>query len=132
MTDRRRIVWNLGSAVVLLAGGVGLAAAKLSGAISADLMMRGVMVMIGLVTVGNANLTPKTAGSKAPSAHQQSSTRFFGWAMALAGLVWVSLWAFAPIRLAMIGAPAAVVSVLVVWIILLRRRRNSDGVATPL
>ena len=118
MNDRRRIVWNLGSAVVLLAGGVGLAAAKLSGAISADLMMRGVMVMIGLMGAGS-HLLAKTAGSKAPSAHQQSSTRFFGWAMALAGLVWVSLWAFAPIRLAMIGAPAAVVSVLVVWIILL-------------
>jgi hypothetical protein len=130
MNDRRRIVWNLGSAVVLLAGGVGLAAAKLSGAISADLMMRGVMVMIGLMGAGS-HLLAKTAGAKAPTARQQGLARFLGWGLTLAGLAYAGLWAFAPLSIAMIVAPAAVLSVLIIWIWRFWRGRRNNDIAAP-
>ncbi len=122
MTDRRQIVSALVTAGSMIAVSAALALATIADVISSDLAVRGTMVMIGLVCViGSANAVPKTARPTAPSARQQSAMRLYGWAMTLAGVVWVILWVFAPIGLAGVVAPAGVLSVLVVWIVFCAR-----------
>jgi hypothetical protein len=107
---------------VQLAGAVLLTVANKLGWIDSETTTRGVMILIGLMLVVVGNAMPKkqegppeqTAGQVAA---RQSILRVGGWALALGGLVWAGLWAFAPRDLATVGSIAAVATAVVVMFV---------------
>ena len=98
------IVQALGLAAVFLGVTFALRYAGATGWISEDLSRRAVQVMIGLGLAGYGNLMPKQSGKPRASAQAetaaQAALRVGGWSMALAGLVYAALWAFAPLAFA--------------------------------
>ncbi|MCC6237461.1 MAG: hypothetical protein IT299_07790 [Dehalococcoidia bacterium] len=76
------------------------------GYVDQGMAVRITMVAIGLMLLVNANLIPKTA-SHSPRA--MAVQRFLGWSMGVGALVWTALWLLAPMEIATVGAPAAVV-----------------------
>ena len=84
-----------GGGIVALA--LGATFARKLGYIDGDTVMRLVMGMNGLMIASNGNRLPKAV---VPSACAQRARRVAGWAMALSGLVFAGLWAFAPIPVA--------------------------------
>ena len=98
----------IGQALVLAAVFLGLAfALRYAGAtgwISEDLSRRAVQVIIGLGLAAYGNLMPKQAGKPRASISAetaaQAALRVGGWSMALAGLVYAALWAFASLAFA--------------------------------
>lgn len=64
-----------------------------------------VIGMNGIMIAWYGNRMPKAL---APSATARQLARVAGWSMALSGLVYAGLWAFAPIQVAVIGGCGAV------------------------
>jgi hypothetical protein len=81
--------------------------ARQQGYIDGDTTERLVLGAIGLMIAWFGNRMPKTV---APSAYARQITRVGGWSLALSGLVYAGLWAFAPIPLAIAGGCAAIVA----------------------
>jgi hypothetical protein len=71
-----------------------------------DMTVRITMVAIGVMLLFSANFASKTV---APSAQFIAVHRFLGWSMAVGALVWTGAWLFAPMDVAQIVAPVAVV-----------------------
>ncbi len=94
------LIW---AAIMLL---LALAAkyAQAHGYIDADTKLR-ILAMNGLWIAYLGNNLPKTV---VPHAWAQRSRRFSGWSLALSGLTFAGLWAFAPIPVAITFGTAAV------------------------
>lgn len=82
------IAWGGGMIAVALAASL----ARQLGLIDGDTVTRIVMTVIGLMVAWYGNRMPKTF---APSAVARRVARVGGWSMALSGLVYAGLWAFA-------------------------------------
>jgi hypothetical protein len=94
------LVWVGGAATVALGA---LFALKL-GSIDVDTFLRVLMAFSGFMIVWYANRMPKTF---VPSAQLRQARRVSAWSQVLGGLVYVGLWAFAPIPLAIWGGLGA-------------------------
>lgn len=96
------IAWGLGIVVLaLLATG-----ARTLGWIDDDTATRIVLCATGLMVAFFGNRMPKTW---VPSETARRVTRVGGWSLALSGLVYAALWAFAPFQLALIGGCGAII-----------------------
>lgn len=98
---RMDLAWGVG--IVLLA----LAAtfARNQGWIDEDTVTRIVLGAIGLMVAWFGNRMPKRF---VPSERARRASRFAGWSMALSGLVYAGMFAFAPLAAAIVVGPAAV------------------------
>ena len=79
--------------------------ARKLGYMDADTVTRLVIGMNGIMIAWYGNRMPKAF---APSATARRVTRVAGWSLALSGLVYAGLWAFAPIPVAVAGGFAAI------------------------
>ena len=80
--------------------------------IDRETLMRGGMVVCGLGLAAIGNIMPKMMDGSPPqtlalATLKQSTYRVGGWAMSLAGLVFASLWVFAPFDVAATGCVVA-------------------------
>lgn len=96
------LAWGGGILVLAL----GASFARQQGYIDADTVTRLVLGATGLMVAWFGNRMPKTI---APGARARQAQRVGGWSMALSGLVYAGLWAFAPTDLALIGGCGAVI-----------------------
>lgn len=87
---------------------LGLAAswARQQGYIDADTTTRIVLGATGLMVAWFGNQMPKRF---VPGARARQVTRVGGWSMALSGLVYAGLWAFAPFDVALIGGCGVII-----------------------
>ena len=111
------------------AGIIGLAlaatAARQLDYISQDTVIRIVLCATGLMVAWYGNFLPKTL---APSATARRVSRVTGWSMALSGLVYAGLWAFAPLSVALIvGCGAILLGIAVSAAYCLSLRRTVAG-----
>ncbi|HWI86576.1 MAG TPA: ammonium transporter [Sphingomonas sp.] len=104
------LAWG-GSAIV-----VAFAAtfARKLGYIDQDTVIRLVIGLNGIWIAWYGNRMPKTF---VPSACARQARRVAGWSMALSGLVYVGLFAFAPIRVAALGGAGAVLAGIAVTLV---------------
>lgn len=80
--------------------------AEQQGYIHGDLPSRIVLGATGLMIAWYGNRLPKTL---APGACARQVNRIAGWSMALSGLVYAALWAFAPFQVALFGGCGAII-----------------------
>lgn len=101
------LAWGVG--IVLLA--LGASFARSQGYIDHDTTTRIVICATGLMIAWFGNRMPKQF---TPSADARKVIRLGGWSMAISGLIYAGLWAFAPIPVAVgvgCGAVAAGIAV---------------------
>ncbi|WP_205685413.1 ammonium transporter [Caulobacter zeae] len=103
------LAWGVGIVVLALAASL----ARKLGYIDTDTVNRLVMGAIGLMVAWFGNRMPKRF---VPSAWARRVHRVGGWSMALSGLVYAGLWAFAPFEVAVVGGCGAILAGLVVTI----------------
>ena len=103
------LFWAAG--LILL--GLGASLARQQGYIDADMTTRIVLGATGLMVAWFGNRMPKMF---APSARARQAHRVGGWSMALSGLVYAGLWAFAPFNVALIGGCGAIILGIVVTV----------------
>ena len=97
-----------GGGIILLA--LGATFARGQGYIDQDTVLRLVIGINGLMIAYYGNRAPKAI---APSICAQQLSRVSGWSMVLSGLVYVGLWAFAPISVAIwLGCVAVIAGML--------------------
>jgi hypothetical protein len=96
------VAWGVGIVVLALAA----SAARSAGAIDSDTVTRLVIGANGLMIAWYGNRMPKLF---APTEAARRVQRVGGWAMFLSGTVYATLWAFAPMQVAITGGCAAVV-----------------------
>lgn len=101
------LAWGVG--IVLLA--MGATSLRQQGHIDGDTVTRLVLGATGLMVAWFGNRMPKTI---APGARARQAQRVGGWSMALSGLVYAGLWAFAPFDVAILGGSGAVILGIVV------------------
>ncbi|MBI1682561.1 ammonium transporter [Caulobacter hibisci] len=101
--------WGLGIVVLALAATL----ARKLGYIDTDMVNRLVMGAIGLMVAWSGNRIPKRF---VPNAQAQRASRVAGWSLALSGLVYAGLWAFAPQGVAVVGGSGAILLGLAVTI----------------
>lgn len=114
------IVW--GGGIVALA--LGATVARSLGYLEGDTPTRVVLGVTGLMLAWYGNRMPKAFAPTASAARVQ---RVGGWSMALSGLVYAGVWAFAPMTTAFIvgcGAVLAGVAVTVGYCLALRTREK--------
>lgn len=92
-----------GGGIIALA--LGASFARHLGQIDADTVTRVVIGTNGLMIAWYGNRMPKAF---APSVAARRLARVAGWSMAVSGLVYAGLWAFAPIPVAVAGGCGAV------------------------
>ena len=104
---KRDVIGNLawGGGIVILA--VAAQFARRHGYIDAETVTRLVTGIIGLMVAWQGNRMPKIF---VPNACARQARRVAGWALTLSGLIYAGLFAFAPLRLAFLGGPAAIVT----------------------
>jgi len=103
----KEIASSLAWAGGMIALALGATFARQQGWIDADTVTRVVMGATGLMIVWFGNRMPKAL---VPGPIARQVNRVGGWSMVLSGLVYASLWAFAPFQVALIGGCAAVVA----------------------
>jgi hypothetical protein len=96
------IAWAGGLIVLAL----GASFARQQGYIDNDTVNRIVMGATGLMIAWFGNRMPKAV---APSADARKVTRVGGWSLALSGLVYAGLWAFAPFDVALLFGCGAII-----------------------
>jgi hypothetical protein len=101
----KEVVGALAWAGGIVALALGASFARRQGYIDGDTTERLVLGAIGLMIAWFGNRMPKAV---APSAYARQMTRVGGWSLALSGLVYAGLWAFAPIPVAVAGGCGAV------------------------
>ena len=94
---RSEVVPNLVVAGALVAVALAATAARQAGWIDADAVNRIVMGGTGLMLAWYGNRMPKLV----PAATARRVNRVAGWSMAISGLIYAALWAFAPFDLAL-------------------------------
>lgn len=109
MTNELRgsVAWGVGIIAVALAATF----ARNSGLIDGDTVTRIVLGVTGLMVAWYGNRMPK---SVAPSAAALQVSRVGGWSMAVSGLVYAGLWAFAPMPAALVAGCGAIIAGIVV------------------
>ena len=95
--------WGIGVLVLALCASY----ARRHGYMDGDTATRLVVGANGLMVAWFGNRMPKTF---VPDAWARQVRRVGGWAMALSGLVYAALWAFAPIPVAVAGGSGAVLA----------------------
>lgn len=95
------LAWGVGILVVALCGRY----AREQGYLEADTVTRIVIGLTGLMVAWFGNQMPKAF---VPSACARKVRRVGGWSMALSGLVYAVLWAFAPIPVAVSAGCGAI------------------------
>ena len=80
--------------------------ARRLGYIDGDTTTRIVLAATGLMVAWFGNRAPKTF---VPNAHARQATRVTGWSMAISGLIYAGLWAFAPFNVALYGGCGAII-----------------------
>lgn len=111
------LAWGGGMIAVALAA----TAARQLGLIDGDTVTRIVMTVIGIMVAWYGNRMPKAF---APSANARRVARVGGWSVALSGIVYAGLWAFASFDVALwvgSGAILAGMAVTVGYCLSLRR-----------
>ena len=96
------LTWGVGIVVLAL----GATYARKLGYIEAETVTRLVLGATGLMVAWFGNRMPKTF---VPSARARQAQRVGGWSMALSGLAYAGLWAFAPFDVALIGGCGAII-----------------------
>jgi hypothetical protein len=96
------LAWGGGMVALALAASL----ARKLGYVDADTVTRVVVGVNGLMIAWYGNRMPKTF---VPSASARQARRVGGWSMALSGLVYAGLWAFAPIQTATFGGCGALI-----------------------
>jgi hypothetical protein len=95
------LAWGVGILVVALAASF----ARKLGYVDGDTVTRVVMGLTGLMIASFGNRMPKAF---VPSSCARQARRVAAWSLALSGLVYAGLWAFAPIPAAVVGGCGAV------------------------
>jgi len=102
---------SLGWAIGIIAVALAASAARSAGLIDGDTVTRIVLAVTGLMVAWFGNRMPKTF---APGDVARKVTRVGGWSLALSGLVYAALWAFAPFDTALwVGCGAILVGIAV-------------------
>jgi hypothetical protein len=100
---------DIGGSLMWAGGLIALALAasyaRQQGYIDGDMVNRIVMGATGLMIAWFGNRMPKAV---APSADARKVTRVGGWSLALSGLVYAGLWAFAPFNVALLFGCGAI------------------------
>ena len=116
-------------ALIWAGGVIGLALAatlaRQMGYIDGEAVTRIVIGANGLMIAWYGNRMPKTF---VPDAMARRVHRVGGWSMALSGLVYAALWAFAPFQTALIGGCGAILAgmaVTLLYCLSLRRRARA-------
>ena len=116
-------------ALIWAGGVIGLALAatlaRQMGYIDGEAVTRIVIGANGLMIAWYGNRMPKTF---VPDAMARRVHRVVGWSMALSGLVYAALWAFAPFQTALIGGCGAILAgmaVTLLYCLSLRRRARA-------
>ena len=115
------LTWGIGIVVLAL----GATYARKLGYIEGETVTRLVLGATGLMVAWFGNRMPKTF---VPSARARQAQRVGGWSMALSGLVYAGLWAFAPFDIALIGGCGAIlvgIAVTVGYCLSVRDRANA-------
>ena len=99
--------WGGAILVVAVAGSF----ARRLGYVDSETLTRVVIGLNGLMFAWQGNRLPKTF---VPNACARQARRVAGWSLALSGLVYAGLFAFAPIPVAVVGGVGAVVAGIVV------------------
>jgi hypothetical protein len=97
------LAWGIGIVVLALAATF----ARKQGYLDSDTVTRLVIGANGLMIAWFGNRMPKAF---VPSAWARQVRRVAGWSLALSGLVYAGLWAFAPMQLAIWGGTGAVLA----------------------
>jgi len=95
--------WAGAIVVLALAGSL----ARKAGYIDAETVTRLVIGAIGLMVAWQGNRMPKNF---VPNACARQVRRFAGWSMTLSGLIYAGLFLFAPLRVAYLVGPPAIVT----------------------
>ena len=115
------LTWGIGIVVLAL----GATYTRKLGYIEAETVTRLVLGATGLMVAWFGNRMPKTF---VPSARARQAQRVGGWSMALSGLAYAGLWAFAPFDVALIGGCGAIlvgIAVTVGYCLSVRDRANA-------
>lgn len=99
--------------------------ARKLGYIDPETVTRLVTGAIGLMVAWQGNRMPKAF---VPNACARQARRVAGWSMTLSGLIYAGLFAFAPLRVAFVGGPAAIVTGILITLLFclsLRDRRRT-------
>jgi hypothetical protein len=107
----KEIAGSLAWAGGLIALALAATFARQQGHIDGDMVNRIVMGATGLMVAWFGNRMPKAV---VPSAWGRQANRVGGWSMALSGLVYAGLWAFAPFQVALVGGCGAIILGIVV------------------
>ena len=113
--------WGVGIVVLAL----GATYARKLGYIEGETVTRLVLGATGLMVAWFGNRMPKTF---VPSARARQAQRVGGWSMALSGLVYAGLWAFAPFDVALVGGCGAIlvgIAVTIGYCLSVRDRANA-------
>lgn len=102
----REVIGSLAWAAGLIGLALAASFARQQGYIEGDMVNRIVMGATGLMIAWFGNRLPKAL---APSACARQIARVTGWSLALSGLVYAGLWAFAPFQVALFGGCAAII-----------------------
>ncbi|MBV8380683.1 MAG: hypothetical protein JO369_07990 [Paucibacter sp.] len=97
------VAWGIGIVALALAGSL----ARRLGVLDTDAVTRLVIGANGLMIAWMGNRIPKAF---VPNARARSARRVAGWSLAVSGLVYAGLFAFAPLRIAYLGGAAAVLA----------------------
>lgn len=106
---RGSLAWGVGIIAVALAASF----ARRNGYIDGDTVTRIVLGVIGLSVAWFGNRMPKAF---IPSEAARQATRVGGWSLALSGIVYASLWAFAPFSVALVVGCGAILGGMLVTI----------------
>lgn len=101
--------WGGGIVVLALAATF----ARNQGYIDQDIVQRIVIGATGLMIAWQGNRIPKTI---APTEWARKAQRVAGWSMAVSGLIYAGLWAFAPLDVAVVGGCGAVLAGILITI----------------
>lgn len=99
----KSLAWGGGIIALALAATL----ARRLGIIDADTVTRIVMGATGLMVAWYGNRMPKAF---APTACARRIARVGGWSLAVSGLIYASLWAFAPVETALMFGCGAIVA----------------------
>lgn len=117
----KRIAWAGGIVGIALAATL----ARRLEAIDTDTVTRIVMGVTGLMVAWYGNRMPKTL---APNTCARQIARLGGWSLAVSGLIYTGLWAFAPLEAALMfgcGSIVAGISATVAYGLILRGRART-------
>jgi len=121
----KELTGSLAWGVRVIAVALAATGARQAGLIDGDAVTRIVMTVTGLMVAWYGNRMPKTF---APSAYERRVARVGGWSLALSGLLYAALWAFAPMDVALwfgCGAILAGMAVTIGYCISLRSKEKT-------